>query len=85
MTNDEIYPGPIQLTPIPWGRKDRNLGFAVCAHVRDVTPPTVIPWSIRDPKVQRTLHNAHVPVRTIEDEGRIADNAMAYKGVFERA
>lgn len=84
MTDIEIYSGPVRLAPVDWGRKDRTTGFAVCAHMRDVTPPTVIPWSIHDEKVQRALQHAHVPIRTQQDEGRIADNAMAYKGVFDR-
>ena len=48
---------PVQLTPIPWGKPDKKLGFAVCAHLQEVTPGIEIPWSPQDEKIRRILMN----------------------------
>ncbi len=74
---------PITLRPIVWGTKDRALGFAVCAHVRDATPPTVIACSIHDHALRRTLQRVGVRPNTQRDDDRIADARSAYKGVFK--
>lgn len=46
---------PVQLTPIPWGKPDKKLGFAVCVHLQEVTPGIEIPWSPQDEKIRRIL------------------------------
>lgn len=33
----------VQLSPIPWGKRDPELGRALCRHIVDATPPIVIP------------------------------------------
>jgi hypothetical protein len=44
---ERIAPRRLQLKPIPWGQRDRDLGRAVCWHICDATPPTVIPFNPR--------------------------------------
>lgn len=34
---------PVTLAPIRWGQRDRALARAVCTHLVEATPPTVIP------------------------------------------
>lgn len=53
---------PVVLTPIPWGKPDRALGFAVIQHMTEVTPGTVIPWTIAAPKLRATLRTLKVRV-----------------------
>lgn len=38
---------PLQLRPIPWGTRDRELARGVCRLVLEHTPPTVIPFDPR--------------------------------------
>lgn len=53
-----IVGNPVQLTPIPWGKPDRDLGRLVCRHVVDVTPPIVIPCNpFTEAKTLRTLRS----------------------------
>lgn len=35
---------PVALSPIPWGKPDPALARAVCQHLVDVMPPTVVAW-----------------------------------------
>lgn len=35
---------PVVLTPIPWGKRDAALACAVCQHLIDAMPPTLIAW-----------------------------------------
>lgn len=34
----------MQLTPIPWGKRDRALGKMVCQHMVDIGPVILIPF-----------------------------------------
>ena len=35
---------PVVLTPIAWGKRDPNLGRAICQHVVEATPPISVPF-----------------------------------------
>lgn len=52
---------PVTLTPIPWGKPDRKLGRAVCRHIAEFTPPTVIPYNpLTEQRVRRVLRSMHI-------------------------
>lgn len=38
-----IQHNPVQLVPVPWGKPDPELARAVCWHLVEATPPTLIP------------------------------------------
>lgn len=46
----------VQLRPIPWGKRDPDLGRLVCRHMVDANPPIVIPYDpFESPRLRRRL------------------------------
>lgn len=35
---------PVQLSPIPWGKRDPMLARGVCRHIADAMPKTTVPF-----------------------------------------
>jgi hypothetical protein len=50
---------PVQLQPIPWGQPDPDLARAVCWHIRDAMPDTVIPFNPVTHRKLRTYLREH--------------------------
>lgn len=51
---------PIVLTPIAWGKPDRELAKVVRTSVGAATPATVIPWAPGQAGLRRRLCSMHV-------------------------
>lgn len=66
--NDSDYRGPVRLQrKIPWGKRDRATGFAVCENVRDTMPPVVLDWHPKMRKTMETLSHDKVHVLRVDD------------------
>lgn len=53
---------PAKLTPIPWGKRDRELAKGICRHIVEATPPTTVPFLLGlAPKLRHFL--SHYGVR----------------------
>lgn len=50
---------PVQLSQIPWGRRDKETAFAVIQNMVDTTPGTHVRWSLRDSKLRHLLRTCH--------------------------
>lgn len=48
---------PMRLAPIPWGKRDRELGFKVLQNIVDTMPPIVVPWSIKATRIVQSIHS----------------------------
>lgn len=58
---DKIVGTPVQLTPIPWGKRDPKLARVVLQHIADFTPPTVIPYNpFTEQRTRRVLRSMHI-------------------------
>lgn len=58
---ERIARKPVVLTRIPWGKPDAGLGAAVCQHIVDATPPTLITANpITGVKLRQVLRSFHI-------------------------
>jgi len=58
---ERIARKPVALVRIPWGKPDPALARAVCQHIVEATPPTVIPANpITGAKLRRVLRAYHI-------------------------
>ena len=64
---NDNYEGPVRLAPIPWGKPDKDTGFALCAHMRHANPPIVILWSVHHAKVLRCMKHDEVREANTDD------------------
>lgn len=51
----------VQLKPIPWGKRDPDLGRLVCRHIEDANPPIFIRYNpITHSRLSRLLRSCGV-------------------------
>jgi hypothetical protein len=58
---ERIARKPVVLTRIPWGKPDAATAAAVCQHIVDATPPTLIPANpVTGAKLRQVLRSFHI-------------------------
>ena len=50
---------PVQLAPIPWGKRDRTLAKGICGHIEDATPSIVLRFNPFNHKRVRSFLQSH--------------------------
>jgi len=73
------YDGPVRLTPIPWGKRDRALAQAVIRNVRQVTPALVIPWHPYQERIERHLRHDRAYTYTLRDIFNLIDRMAPHR------